>query len=581
MPVTNIVIVLFLLTMMYWGTVQGLFSSFLHLMLVIAVGSIAFALWEPITLWLLMKYLPIWAWTVGLLVPFALLLLIFRMVADKLVPTDMNFLPIVNTVFGAACGLFSGILTAGIAIIGLGFLPFGTAMGGFQPYSVGSGGVVQETGNKLWVPVNTMAWNVYSGLSGGPFSTRTPMVEYMPRLDVQMSLLRYRLENISIVASPKAVDVTGAAIADTASLKEVIDPATADALGPDFKRPGYKLVVIDTEWSKVEGTVDGDRALRLPASHIQLVARSNDPDRETFELVGAIGFVKHKGDSRVYYPFNSDGDIAFATALPSSFSWVFLLRDDQQPRFPIIRKLRLELPGEDQIKTSPEEVLAALGTPLAPKPEGGDETAGAGPGGDQRGPTVIGDRTGRAGGTIAEGLEITSKLPIAISKNASSGLSFTTNSKGETLIDSGTGSSRKTSGTIGKRSRVSGFDIPDHEAMVRIRIDSDHGNSLFGKAMSLATEINPIFLKDSDGQMYYPTAWVWKKESKDQDIHYDPFNPIRSAKQMPINRMNKGDEFYLYFTVTRPEPGAKPVELVSYNIGDVSDQPFEPPLLIK
>lgn len=576
MPVTNIVIVLFILVMIYWGSVQGFFSSFLHLMLVIAVGSIAFALWEPITLGLLMKYIPLMAWTVGLLVPFALLLLIFRMVTDKFVPTDMNFMPIINTIFGAACGFFSGVLTAGIAIIGLGFLPFGADMGGFQPYSIGGGGVILETGGKLWVPVHTIAWNVYSGLSGGAFSTRTPMAEYMPELDVQMSLVRVRPDNVSIVAVPQAVEVTGAYIVDTAALTDA-SPATAEALGPDFKKPGYKLVMIDTQWSKVEGTVDGDRALRLPASQVRLVTKSNDPDRKAIELVGPVGFTKPKGDGRVFYPFDSDGVVAFATAPTSSFSWVFLVRADQQPRFPMIRKLRLELPGEDQITTDADEVLAALGTPQAPEPEEGDDTADVGPGDAPRGPTVIGDRNGIRAGTYALDLKITSKLPgRAISKNASSGLSIGTNDKNEAVIQTGsTGSARKTSGSVGRRSRVSGFDVPAHEAMVRIRIEPDQAVSLFGSARASAAALNPIFLEDTDGNKWFVSAWVWLKESKDKEIHYDAFSTIRSAKQLPISQMNEGDEFYLYFTVT------KPVELVSYNIGNVTDQPFEPPLKVE
>ena len=57
MPITNLVIILFVLAMIYMGTVQGLFSSFLHLMVVIAAGALAFAVWEPLTLGLLMKHI--------------------------------------------------------------------------------------------------------------------------------------------------------------------------------------------------------------------------------------------------------------------------------------------------------------------------------------------------------------------------------------------------------------------------------------------------------------------------------------------------------------------------------------------
>ncbi len=572
MPITNIVIILFLLAMAYFGSVHGLFSSFMHLMVVIAVGAISFAIWEPLTLGLLIKYIPRMAWAVGLIVPFALLLVILRMVVDKLVPRDAQFMPMVSTLLGAACGAISGILTAGIAVIGFGFMPFGADMGGFQPYSIGGGGVLIDRGEgDLWVPVHRITATFFGGLSGGAFSTSTPMAEYMPDLDLQISLVRMRPENVSIVAAPGAVKVTGASIADAANLTDA-SPATAEALGPDFRRPGYKLVMIDTEWSKIEGTLDGDRALRLPASQVRLVTKS---DETGIKLVGPVGFAKPKGDASVFHPYDSDGVLAFSTTPTSTFSWVFLVPADQEPRFLMVRKLRLNLPESEEIQTASADVLAALGAPPEPESEAGDGAAD-GLGGGKPGPTTIGDRSGIRAGTYALDLEISNKLPLAISKNASTGLSYGTDTKDQGVVQTGsTGSSRKIGSSIGARSKVSAFDIPSHEAMVRVRIEPDQAVSLFGSARASAAALNPIFLEDTDGNKWFVTAWVWKKEDKSQEIHYDAFNTIRSAKQLPISQMNKGDEFYLYFTVT------KPVELESYNIGDVSDQAFEPPLVVK
>jgi hypothetical protein len=573
MPIANIVIIMFVLIMAYFGTVYGLFSSFLHLMVVITVGTIAFALWEPLTLGLLIKYVPPMAWSLGLLVPFGVLLLVFRMVSDKLIPRDADFLPIVNTVLGAACGAISGILTAGIVVIGLGFMPFGADMGGYQPYSLGGGGKFEETGGKLWVPVHNIAANFFNGLSGGAFSTSTPMAEYMPDLDVQMSLVRVRPDFVSIVASPDAVTVTGAYVADAANLSDA-SPATAEALGPDFRKPDYKLVIVDTDWAKKEGTVDGDRKLRLPASQVRLVTKSS-VEGDATEMIGPAGFatVTGDGEARVFYPYA--GGVQAEAPAPTKFSFVFLVKADQRPTFLMVRKLRVNLPGSDDIKSAPAEVLAALGAPPVPKADDDDDEAAARTGGNTRGQTSVSDPSGIRAGSLALQVQVTNSLPMAISKNATTGLSYTT-VKEKSLIDTGnTGQSRKTTGTIGARSKVSGFDVPSHEAMIRVRIEYEKGQSVFAGGMSGAAALNPIFLLDTKGEQWPVTAWVWKKENKSQDIHYDAFNPIRSGKQMPISRMNKGDEFYLYFTVT------KPVEIISYNIGDVSDQAFEPPLMVQ
>jgi hypothetical protein len=569
MPITNLVIILFVLAMIYMGTVQGLFSSFLHLMVVIAAGALAFAVWEPLTLGLLMKHIPLMAWTIGLLVPFGVLLLILRMACDKLVPANAQMPGLANLLLGGACGMLSGILTAGVAVIGIGFLPFGPDLGGVQPYAVGRSGIIQDTDTKFWVPVHSLTANFYSGLSRGAFATKTPMAEYKPHLDVQSSLVRLRPDFVSIVAAPEAVNVTGAYIAEVSTLAGA-SPATAEALGSDFTRAGYKLVLIDTDWSKVEGTVDGDRALRLPASQVRLITKSTEG--KEVELAGPVGFSKLEGENRVFYPYDTESQVAFSTAPNSTFGFVYLIPADQQPLFPIIRNLRLEMP--DDVNSEPDAVLAALGNPPVPTaaPEGEEGTEGAGEAAAAQGETAIGDRTGIRAGTYALDLEVTNRLPRTASKNTITGLSFTDTDDGAMVTTGSTGSARKPVGTVGARNKIVGFNIPDHEAMVRVRLNRDVNQTILGAGLSSAASLYPIFLKDTQGNQWPPTAWVWQKEDGDQEIHYDAFDTIRNAKQLPLSRKGDGDDFYLYFTVT------KPATLVSYNIGDVSAQPCEPPL---
>jgi hypothetical protein len=542
-------------------------------MVVIAAGTLAFAVWEPLTLGLLMKHIPLMAWTVGLLVPFGLILLILRMACDRLVPANAQFPGIANLVLGAFFGLLSGILTAGVAVIGIGFLPFGPDLGGVQPYAVGGGGTIQQTDAKFWVPVNGFAANFYSGLSRGAFASRTPMAEYKPDLDVQMSLIRLRPDFVSTVAAPEAVNVTGAYVAETSDLTGA-SPALAEALGPEFTRPGYKLVLVDTEWNKTEGTVDGDRALRLPASHVRLITKSTEGKQ--VELAGPVGFSKLEGENRVFYPYGSDAEAAFSTAPTATFGFVYLIPADQQPLFPLIRNLRLDMP--DEVNTDPAEVLAALGNPPAPAPEGQDAAdtgTGEGEGATPQDQTVISDRSGMRAGTYALDLEPTNALPRVASKNTISGLSFTDTDNGAMITTGSTGSARKPPGSVGGRNKIVGFNIPEHEAMIRIRLNRDHNSSILGAGLSSAAALNPIYLKDSQGNQWYPTAWVWEKADGDQEIHYDAFDTIRNATQLPLSRKGDGDEFYLYFTVT------KPATLVSYNIGDTSDQQFEPPLRVE
>jgi len=567
MPIVNIVIILFLLAMAYMGSIQGLFSAFLHMMLVVAVGTITFAIWEPVTFGLVMGMIPQFAWTIGLIVPFAILLLIFRMVSDKLVPANMNFAGIVTSLGGATCGFVSGVLTAGIVLIGLGLMPFGPDLGGFQPYSVaGRGMVMPNEDGQLWVPVHSIAFNFYSGLSGGAFSTSTPMHSHMPDLDAQISLVRLRGENGSMVASPKAVEVAGLYVQDTTALTDA-SPATATTLGSDFTQPGNQLVLVDTTWSLAESTYDGDRAIRISAPQVRLGTRLAGQAGGKTQLVGPVAFVKVEGDSRVLYPFDSDGVTAFGIGQSDTFAWVFLVPADQEPTFLFVRKLRLNLPKDSEINSDPQEVLAVLGAPLMPKSKGSGELASKGetPGG----PTKIGAREGFRAGSYALDITIDNTFK-PINKNTTSGLTIE-----GAEVRSGKGTARKAPTSIGQRNRVNAFEVPGHKLMVKVKIGPDKAFSLLGSAMKSAAELNEILLKDSRGDSWYVSAYVWVKENGDQEIKFDDIQKIRNAKLLPINQMGPKDELYLYFAVN------KGTQLVSYQIGKEMTQDFEPPLVVQ
>ena len=118
--IANIVVIVFVLAMIFWWSQQGFFSAFIHLCLTIVAGTIALSIWEPLVLKFLIFRMPQYAWTVGLLAPFALLLFGLRFAADRLVPGNVQMMPLLSKALGGACGLGSGVLTAGLVFIGLG-----------------------------------------------------------------------------------------------------------------------------------------------------------------------------------------------------------------------------------------------------------------------------------------------------------------------------------------------------------------------------------------------------------------------------------------------------------------------------
>src|SRR5690606_3531927 len=111
----------------------------LHLGLVIVSGAIALAVWEPMAYWLLntSAHAAFNAWGVSLLAPFGVALLLLRFAVDKLVPKNMHFPDLANKIGGGVLGALAAVLTAGIVVMGVNFLPLGSRIAGYEPYTIG------------------------------------------------------------------------------------------------------------------------------------------------------------------------------------------------------------------------------------------------------------------------------------------------------------------------------------------------------------------------------------------------------------------------------------------------------------
>lgn len=90
--ILNILVIGFAGLIAYWWATQGLFSSVLHFICVLAAGVLAFATWEPMTdLVASISSLQPYGRGIGLVLPFAVYLFALRMLSDKLAPDNLNF----------------------------------------------------------------------------------------------------------------------------------------------------------------------------------------------------------------------------------------------------------------------------------------------------------------------------------------------------------------------------------------------------------------------------------------------------------------------------------------------------------
>lgn len=532
----GIIVIAFILAMVvYWAT-QGLFSALLHLGLVITAGALAFAIWQPLTVGLLLGHITAYAWGVGLLAPFALLLIVLRVIADKLIAGNVQLPNLVNSLGGGVLGGFSGFLTAGIVLIGFGFLPLSPSILGYQAYGPGPKGVKAVASAFMPVPVITGTAAFYdalshgAGITGGAFSTSTPLAQRMPDLAKLSSLYRMRADpNASLAATPDSVDVT--AIQSVPGKRVGLPASVAHALGPIGKN--QKLVVVQTKWHAKKGVFDPDSTLRMTSTQIRLItADAANHSQPKLQAPIAAHWIGPRGHQQLTV-FDATHKSAYAFKDGAMINWIFRLPQTAKPKLLLVRTLPMSLPSHTGKK--PAALARAIGH--LPKPSKPKKNTGP----------RVGKRRGMAAGEKATKIVQTNRLTQPFRKSDASNISFSghaitgTDGQGIAIISYG-GPSHRT--------MVNQIYLPDQFAMVRLKVTPDRAKSFLAQTLQFAASVSAPLLKDSQGNVTAPIAYVLVKGSGKKELIEDRFAPFQSAKQIPFNQMHAGDKMYLYFRVS-------------------------------
>jgi hypothetical protein len=185
----NIIVIIFVLGIGYTWMSRGAFNAMIQALCVFFAGAIAFAVWEPLAHILLglsdNAILEGSAWGVSLILPFAIVMLVLRVAADKVLRANLRNATAVDYGLGAVFGLTASGLTAGVLVIGIGYMRLPTTFLGYQPVwyaedRSGAGSIVEN--QKLWVPVDTLTAMVYKNLSVGSMSSGEPLKKWYPDL---------------------------------------------------------------------------------------------------------------------------------------------------------------------------------------------------------------------------------------------------------------------------------------------------------------------------------------------------------------------------------------------------------------
>ena len=371
--IINILIPLFLLAMaLWWGLKQNLLNASVHLIATVIAATIALAMWEYFVLNLLIWIIPTYAWGVGLLVPFVIVLALMQFAAFKYLRT--NVVEVFSTLKmggGALCGLLSGVLTSGITVIGLNFLPVPFhADWNRTPQQPSLSLAIDQPVRELWIPVDHYTESFLSMLSTGAFNTQYPLARYQPLLATRAAIFNgdgQKDHPIVLPDSIKAEAVNAAAIP-----RQGLDPELIKQLKMLKQTPGTKIVIVDTHWEKNRNTDTEKTELAIHPSQTWLSGHRLHLNKTFTQLYAPVGYVRLDTQTyqRIFIPLQQNTQLAYQSKPHSLLSWVFVIPFEDEIGDLLIHQLRIGLP---KANTDPEALLLALGRLLYYNPPSNEQ----------------------------------------------------------------------------------------------------------------------------------------------------------------------------------------------------------------
>ncbi|MEC9373407.1 MAG: CvpA family protein [Planctomycetota bacterium] len=575
--ILNLVVIAIVLGIAYMWAAQGVFSALLHLVCTIAAGAIAFGVWEILVDTLLLGVRQDIAWGVGLVAPFAVSLLLLRLAADKLIPANMDFDGATNFVGGAIFGLGSGVITAGILLIAVGFMSMPASLMGFQRLAYEPSGNIAAR-DSLWLPADRITAGLYETLSTAGFATSTPLAIHQPDVHEQAQLVRLTFDDKSrTTLSPNDFDVIGhyEVAADSPNA------LTMDSFSVTEDGEGIPQQVrtIDGEQYPAGSTLHGyvitfkagarekSGQVVIGPAQVRLIYRIGD-EADAAHPFAVVSQADGSGAAAARFRF---ADPAPAIASPSAASQVtmafeFLLPPGAEPVDLLVKNARARLGGVPAVAGSAEGPLTVAARDeavrtmslLGMQGRAGDiDTSGAVQvaGGDVR---AVRDR----------GIEISNAVSRSFNRQSRGGLEVSAENEitgGRHKFDRGAMSS-----DVPRQLRVERFGVPSGVQLVQVDVSLQSKLSILGKSVQMAQEVVPPVLIDSNGQQYQAIGYVYQ-DSEVYEIRYTPEQPIRGLREIPELSRNKPDQsLELLFFVNNG------VNVTTFALGNAAVAEFDP-----
>jgi len=157
---------------------------------------------------------------------------------------------------------------------------------------------------------------------------------------------------------------------------------------------------------------------------------------------------------------------------------------------------------------------------------------------------------------LAVEIQLTSKLPHALSKNFATGLQF----KGNEL-QSGHRFMANPPKRPAKKVRVDVIATPSHQRMIRVQMSYAKLRDVFGETEASHRRKKVIWLEDVKSQHWFSIGYMLKKSDGGLYVNIDR-SGLKQGKNLPMKDIRQDDELYLFFAVS---PDSR---IDQFNIGD-------------
>lgn len=546
--ITNLVLLVFVLAMIYVWALQGWFSAFMHLVLTILAGTLALALWEPIVNGFLLERMPEYAWGVGLAAPFLLILFALRMAMDKLIPGNLQFNQIIDLIGGGAMGFLSALLTAGLIVIA--FLFIGPLSLGYEPVEALPNGSIKAK-QSLWIPADKMAGSFFTLLSDNafaPWSGKSIGSQYGSLFDAAARFTLQSRPGARHTILPAQLEADWAVVTakQTTLPKELIP------------EPGKQILLVPM--TVKQEAFDPDGVFTVFPAQVVLAYQAQTP-MTGVERIHPAWYVQRKtlGDFRGKAYVNSKVGV-----MQETITWAFVVPEEVKPVFLSVKNTRIELPSE-----------AKDAAPLLE----GVTTAKASDNGDDTTPPPPDDKTLQPDNSTPVELQglsakVSDRLGGVINVNDMNlvGGSVETDAQGDKRIGSFDGTVRFSENrNLPDKLRIERLAHPAGTAIVQVTMKINKFKHTLPKALAQAASLNPPQLLDTEGDVYPPIGYSVTR-AIDLHLRYKPSQPIGRLAEITLDKFADTEELVLYFRVPRG------VTIHLYRLGSATQQEINLPV---